>query len=318
MLRKVGKWVLIGLSVLFLAVVVLFVIHKLNRPSDTERVERVLRYAATSGDPSICRDLNTSRYLTQVTGHPAPFAESACYSGVTHGDPADSLEIDHLAVDGDRATAVVRPTGGESAGTRLTLALVKVDDHWKLDRVLAIDQLNRDAFVRGQRDSVLAEGWPPAAAACVAEGVRRLPVAVLEARLLRGRNEPFDRIALACSRPEFERSLLTTVANANLSSPQRAVACARQRLRAASEDELIAVGHDVPTYGRLLLGCDRKAPFDFMRAELLAHEYLEPTQADCVIRAARELSRQAAFRLAFENERYDELIDGCEKSVGAS
>lgn len=318
MLRKLAKWGLIVLGVLFVAGVAARVIHHLNQPSDEERVERVLRYAATSGDPSVCQDLNTDRYLTQVTGHPAPFAEAACYSALTDRDPADSLEIDHLAVDGDRATAVVRPIGGTSAGTKQTLALVKVDDRWELDRVLAIDQLDRDAFVRGQRDSLLADGWPPAAAACVADRVRRLPDAVLEAQLLRGRNEPFDRIALACSRPEFERNLLTTVANANLSSPQRAVACARHRLRASSEDALIAVGHDVPAYGRLLLACDRKAPFDFMRAELLAHEYLEPAEADCVIRAARELSRPAAFRLAFENERYDELIEGCEKSVGTS
>ncbi len=317
MLRKVVKWALRGLGVLFLLVVVLFVIHKLNQPSDTERVERVLRYAATSGDPSVCDDFNTEAYLEQTTGYPAPFADSACSQAIAGEDQADRTRIKRLEVDGDTAVARVYNEGGVTDQVEATIRLDKVEGQWRLAHVIAINDFNRDAYAGASRDFYLAEGWPPAAARCVGARIRALPDAVIKARLLEGKTQPLTKIAVACGRAEVERDLLETVARAKLSSPARAVSCVRRRLRGDGEEDLASLSSDVPAYGRLILACDPKAPFDSMRSELLAHEYLEPAAADCVIRAARELSREEAFRLAFEDDRYGELIDGCRQSAAA-
>jgi hypothetical protein len=310
--KVVVKWVLMGLGVLMLALIVAGVAHRLSRPSEEERVESAIRLASTSGDPKLCDSLNTEGYLEQTTGESAPFAKSRCRQNVESGDSADAVEISHVRVEGGRATATAALRGGAYDGTIVTVRLVEVDGDWKLDRLLAIDRFDEEGFLEALRRDALAAGWSPAAASCAASHLRRLPTASLERRALRGRPDPYPRIAVTCDRPKVEEAVLAAIGGTRLRSPSRTIECARRHMRPASDSRIAAIGFRAEAYGQLLLSCDSHAPFDNMRAELLEHEYLSPAEAACVIRRARGLSRQAAFRLAFEDDRYDSLIEGCE------
>ncbi len=309
-IRLIGKWVLIALGVLALAGLVRWGVRELNRPSDTEQVEKTLRYAETSGDPEVCVELQTDRYLRQVTGAPSIYADSHCRVSVENSEPASSIEIHGLKVDGDRATAHLTLIGGALDGSRLAVGLRKVGGDWRLDRLLSVD-LDRPAYRRALPRTYLAAGWPAAAVSCVLGREKTLSTAAIEHTLLHRPPNPFVAIGVACGRGKVEEEILATIGAARIDSPGRAVSCARRHLRDASDSEVGATQENIAKYSRLVLACDPAAPFDFMRRELLAHEYLEPAAADCVIEASHRLSREDAYRLAFENDRYRAIIGGC-------
>ena len=299
-----------ALGVLALVAIAFAFFHQRNRPSDTEQIERVLRYVATSGDPDSC-EYATPAYLREVTGVARIYADGHCRTIVESSESADSITIARLRVDDDAASARVSAAGGTFGGSTYTVRLSKADGAWRLSRFVGFDRFDRASFRGAVRRHLLAQGWTAAETGCLVAAERRLSDAEVEALALHRPQNSLPPGAVACARGQLERSVLTALAGTSMSRLPARISCAKARLRSAAASALESIVADPVTYGRLILSCDPRAPFDFMRAELLAHEYLDSAGAGCVIEAARRLSREAAYRLAFENDRYGAIIDGC-------
>jgi hypothetical protein len=92
-------------------------------------VEAVL----TSNDPAdACGRFVTKHYLEVAYG-----ARQGCVNAQAPGSAADKLDFKQLRIDGDRATAVVVPSGGPYDGERLTVSLVNDGSRWAVDELEA-------------------------------------------------------------------------------------------------------------------------------------------------------------------------------------
>lgn len=103
--------------------------------SGEERAVRdVVQEAMTTTDPSSCTELYTRGLLEQSTGERGAAALKACRDEADKPG-AKSLKIDDVRVSGPRASADIRPSGGELPFKSATLALRKSGGKWKLSRL---------------------------------------------------------------------------------------------------------------------------------------------------------------------------------------
>jgi hypothetical protein len=87
----------------------------------------------TSRDPAeACGPLVTQRYLQAAYG-----GRQGCVNAQAPGSAAAKLDFKELRIDGDRATAVVVPSGGPYDGERLTVSLVDQGRRWSVDELEA-------------------------------------------------------------------------------------------------------------------------------------------------------------------------------------
>lgn len=93
-----------------------------------------------------------------------------CEAGVQRSEPAASVEVTEVEVDGDRASARVAFDGGDSAGTAITVDLVLLDDRWRVDGQRDLEVVDRAAYdvaFRAAVGEVAAQVLPEANVPCV-------------------------------------------------------------------------------------------------------------------------------------------------------
>jgi hypothetical protein len=83
----------------------------------------------TSSDPAeACGKYVTDHYLTVAYG-----GRQGCIDAQAPGSVADKLDFKDLRIEGNRAMAVVVPSGGLYDGERVTVSLVRHGPHWAVD-----------------------------------------------------------------------------------------------------------------------------------------------------------------------------------------
>ncbi|MGH2951329.1 MAG: hypothetical protein ACRDKX_04720 [Solirubrobacterales bacterium] len=121
--------------------------------SAEDDVRAVLDRAFVSFDADACSEILTQRALEQTQFTDAEDALESCIDDAEDPDDnAEAIEIPELEVNADTATATVTPQGGSIDGASMSVALVE-DDGWRIDRVTALEILDRDRFL----DAGLAE-----------------------------------------------------------------------------------------------------------------------------------------------------------------
>jgi hypothetical protein len=299
----------LGMIGVLLVLAVLFVLNR--PPGDRVLIDRTILAVATSSDPSYCETKVTPRYLEQVTAAQQPFADDIC-EREAGGSRASSVDTSDVVIDGDHATAVVSNEGGSFDGSSFVVRLVKEDGYWKLDRLVAFRHFDRAGFDRAYRRSFLEFGSPSSSADCALSKDRRLSDVEIERATLTGDLRPaFERFFVACDRGGAERSLTSAISEPDFGLPPRAIRCATDKIKSLSNAELVRVQTDLVTYGKLLDSCGRGAIFAHTRRGLSDMD-LEPGTVDCVLDAFRARPPAAAIRLSYDQDRYNELIDGCE------
>jgi hypothetical protein len=87
----------------------------------------------TSSDPAeACGKYVTDHYLAVAYG-----GRRGCIDAQDPGSVADELDFKNLHIEGDRATAVVVPSGGLYDGERVTVSLVRHGPYWAVDELKA-------------------------------------------------------------------------------------------------------------------------------------------------------------------------------------
>lgn len=150
------------------------------RPAEREAVRKaVVRLFRTEDVEVICERSLTGRLFRLIFTGPAACRKATSENG-DDDKPPDRVEVSDVEIRGDRATAVTRLIGGDTAGAKGPLVLLKGADGWRTDDFSA-------AFLRSSVSASL-------------ENERKVPAAVsrcIEGRL-KGLPDPeFKRLALA-------------------------------------------------------------------------------------------------------------------------
>ncbi len=127
--------------------------------------------AFMSDDPAHCTEVNTPEGLQQrVLEDEDPVA--TCEERTQDREPATSVTVEDVSVDGTTATAVARPDDGSNAGLQYSLTLVD-DGGWKIDEITGVELVDAEAFeqVLGNLDD-LVEDLPADDARCISAGAR--------------------------------------------------------------------------------------------------------------------------------------------------
>ncbi len=175
---------------------------------DESRIRAVIHESMTTRDPSACRRLATQRFLEQVTFETGAAAHEECRANTRKTDPARSVLISHVMVDGATARAHVAPTGGDADGQAVTYALVKSGGSWKLDRVTAM-KIDRARFDAATRRALLREpdALTPEQADCVIRQLRPVADERLERALVESDRSVFLRSNVRCLRAKLEATI---------------------------------------------------------------------------------------------------------------
>lgn len=92
-----------------------------------------LRRGFTTTDPAVlCQQTLSAGLAQQIYGSAARCLEAERQAAGTRV-PATSVRVSRVVVHGDRANAFVVLVGGDAAGTRGAVSVVRRDERWRLD-----------------------------------------------------------------------------------------------------------------------------------------------------------------------------------------
>lgn len=294
-----------------LLLLALFVVQRFDAPSPETKIERTIGKVATDADPAYCDALMTARYLVQITAEVMPFADEACESEVGNGS-ASSVEVREIAVDGNRATAIVTHTGGSLNGSEVVVQLREESGTWKLDRALEFVHFDRASFRRDYRQKLHEFGFRAQTLDCILKRESRYPDEEIEREAIEPGDRIYAGIVTACDRGAVERNVIGAIEDSGLNSTGRLVECASGRLARASNAELMRAQTDIVAYNQLLLACGRGAFLAFHRRSLASETDLDQAAVECVLRFFERLPDRKLIRLTYEEDRYEAVLDKCD------
>lgn len=118
--------------------------------SDEEgTVEEVIETSATTTDPADCKELQTQRFMEQISRESGNAAVEACEDEAKGEEGADGVTVSAIEVDGSNATAEAALEGGSLDGQTVEVALVKDGDQWKMDEVVKFTDFDQEHLVEG-------------------------------------------------------------------------------------------------------------------------------------------------------------------------
>ena len=170
--------------------------------SDESQIEDVIESSGRSADPADCTKLMTRHLMEQVAQESGPDAERECKEEAENEEGFESVDISNIAVDGSRATAAVRMTGGGlDDGQTIELELVKDDGQWKMNEILRFVRLDKRRLVEGieEESARPTSGFSPGFAACFAKAFEESSQEQIEIMLLSGTTDAIEEVAESCS-----------------------------------------------------------------------------------------------------------------------
>jgi hypothetical protein len=156
--------------------------------AEEAQVANIIRTSIMSSDPSDCLKLETLRFMEQIHFTSGQTAVKACEADApdTSDDP-DSIDVENVTVQGDKATADASFAGGGFDGSTLALALVKDGDQWKLDEITAIPKFDLPAFEKAFTQRLVTnEGVQSQAVGCITNALDQAGPTVVKAALISG------------------------------------------------------------------------------------------------------------------------------------
>ncbi len=116
---------------------------------DEGEITEVIEQAETTDDRANCTELMTQNFVEQREFESGEQAVRNCELAEGEGeDPADSVEVSNISVEGDAATADVSYDGGDLDGSTATLSLLKESGQWKIDRIEGFPKFDRAPLKR--------------------------------------------------------------------------------------------------------------------------------------------------------------------------
>lgn len=165
-------------------------------------VEEAIETAATSSDPSKCSEVQTEAFNETQTGLSGRGALKACEKEVEEGEnePAESVTISNISVNGETATAGVEVEGTALNGQGIELELAKEEGSWKLNEFVGFSKYEAAGIASFLEEKLNEEeGVEASLAKCVAEGVEEMSQEEAEAMVFEKDQEGVEEIARSCN-----------------------------------------------------------------------------------------------------------------------
>lgn len=173
-----------------------------SEDEDEAEAREVVEQGFTEPNPQHCTDLATQRFLDQTEApRDGEEALESCRKDAEE-DPeefADEVDVSEVAIDGEAATVTAMLEGGASDGMKFTLALVKEEGRWKIDRLEDVE-IDRQRFNDATRRNLTeSEDVSEKEADCIiAELDRRLSDSEIERAFVEPDPSVFIDVVLDC------------------------------------------------------------------------------------------------------------------------
>jgi hypothetical protein len=167
---------------------------------DETAIEEAIETSATSSDPSKCSEVQTETFNEAETGVSGKGAMEACEKEAeANEDPAESVSVSKVEVNGESATAQVEVEGGTLNGQGVEIELAKEGGDWKLNEFLALTNFEGAEFAEAVEEKLgEEEGVSASLAKCVAEGLAEMSKPDAEAMIFEKSTEGVEEIAQGC------------------------------------------------------------------------------------------------------------------------
>jgi hypothetical protein len=165
-----------------------------------EAIEEAIETSATSSDPSKCTEVQTEAFNEAEAGVSGKGALEACEEQAeANEDPAESVSVANVEVNGESATAQVEVEGGSLNGQGVEIELAKEGGDWKLNEFLSLTNFEGAEFAEAVEEKLAEEeGVTPALAKCVAAGLAEMSKPDAEAMIFEKSTEAVEEIAQGC------------------------------------------------------------------------------------------------------------------------
>jgi hypothetical protein len=162
---------------------------------ETDEITKVITVTVEKPSPEDCTERETQAFVEQTTSEKGAKAVKSCEEEST--SPAESAKVSKVEVNGDEATAAVAFTGGQYGGQVIDVSLVKEDDKWKLDEIVKVAKLDREALLKGLEEAFAdpSTGIPAEAAECINE------------KLGEASNEEFENLIIEGEAPAIQETI---------------------------------------------------------------------------------------------------------------
>ena len=195
------RYMLLVPCLLILAAVALSACGGGGGSDDEGKIEEAIETAATTSNPSNCTELETQKFDEQNTSVEGAAAVKECEKEAKNGEdePAESVDIANVSVNGETATAEVALSGGALNGQSLEVALEKEGDNWKLDEIVGFTNFDGAKLAETLEEKFTEEGdVPPKMASCIVKAFAQASQAEAEELLFSGNLEAVEEVALKC------------------------------------------------------------------------------------------------------------------------
>lgn len=163
-------------------------------------IEEAIETSATSTEPSKCTEVQTKAFNELEAETTGDEALKACEEHVEEEpEPAESVTISNVSVNGESATAEVEVEGSSLNGQTVELELAKEEGAWKLNKFLAFTNYNAAeiaSFLEGKLNE--EEGVEPSLAKCISAGVEKMSQGEAEAMVFEKNEEGIEEILAGC------------------------------------------------------------------------------------------------------------------------
>jgi ABC-type glycerol-3-phosphate transport system substrate-binding protein len=169
--------------------------------SDEDKIVATIEESATSRDPGVCKETQTTAFMEQTNEGSGAAAVKECEKETEEegeNDP-ESVEVSKVEVEGSSATADVKFEGGSLDGQTAEVALVEEGGNWKLDQLTGFAGFNAAQIVESVAEQLENNpGVKPQQANCIVEGLEEAPTEELENLVLENDTQPIVELAESC------------------------------------------------------------------------------------------------------------------------
>ena len=165
-------------------------------------IEEAIETSATSTEPSKCTEVQTEAFNEAETGASGEEALKACEEETEseEAEPAESVTVSNISVNGESATAEVGIEGSPLSGQSVEIGLAKEEGDWKLNEFLGFtnyDAAGIASFLEGKLNE--EEGVEASLVKCITEGVEGMSQEDAEAMVFEKNQKPFEEVAESCN-----------------------------------------------------------------------------------------------------------------------
>jgi hypothetical protein len=169
--------------------------------SDEGEIVAAIEKAATTNAAGNCTKLETKRFVEQNTAEKGAAAIKTCEKEAKEGaEQAEGAKVSKVAIDGEKATAVVEFEGGPLSSQSLNVGLVD-EGGWKLDHIDGFASYDGKALAAAFEKSFEEEPaeLKPSVAKCISKEIEGASESEAEELFLGGSTEALIGLIEECA-----------------------------------------------------------------------------------------------------------------------